>query len=174
MVVEMSKLSVEQRIQRAHVWLMKHPNYCLYSGIFMLGKTEVKDDVATAQTDGRNTSYGREFMSKLSEVEVRGVILHENLHKAFRHLSMWKHLYKENPTLSNMACDYVINQMIEDSDPSGMYVCLPKDALLDPKYRGWDSQTVYNDLKQQADNGGSVHVKTKGNPDGVDTRIRCA
>ena len=116
----MSKLNAEQRVQRAHVWLMKNPKYCLYSGIFMLGKTEVKDDVPTACTDGRNVMYGREFTNKLPEAELRGVILHENKHKAFRHLSMWKHLYKEHAQLANMACDYVINQMIEDSDPQGV------------------------------------------------------
>jgi len=78
----MAKLSAEQRVQRAHVQLMKNPNYCLYSGIFMIGQTEVKDDVPTACTNGRDTFYGRSFIDKLSEVNVRGVILHENLHKA--------------------------------------------------------------------------------------------
>lgn len=166
----MSKLTAEQKVQRAHVWLMKNPDYCLYSGIFMLGKTEVKDDVPTACTDGRNVSYGRAFMDKLPEAEVRAVILHENLHKAFRHLSMWKHLYKDHATMANMACDFVINQMIDDSDPAGNEVKLPDDALLDPKYRGWDSQQVFNDLKQQA-KGGKVHVKTKGNPEGRDVPV---
>ena len=166
----MSKLTVEQRIQRAHVWLMKNPKYCLYSGIFMLGRTEVNDDVATACTDGRNTFYGREFTNKLSEAEVRAVILHENLHKAFRHLTMWKHLYEKEPKLANMACDYVINQMIDDSDPNGDHVKLPDSALLDPKYRGWDSQQVFNDLKQQAEQG-KIHVKTKGNPEGQDVDV---
>jgi predicted metal-dependent peptidase len=167
----MSKLTAEQRVQRAHVWLMKNPSYCLYSGVFMLGKTEVKDDVPTACTDGRNTTYGRKFIDGLSEAEVRAVILHENLHKAFRHLTMWKHLYKENPTLANMACDYVINQMIEDSDKENVNVKLPKEGLLDPKYRGWDSQRVYKDLKQQAEDNDSVHVKTKGNQEGQDVPV---
>lgn len=167
----MTKLSVEQRVQRAHVWLMKQPQYCLYSGIFMLGQTSVDDDVPTACTDGRNTRYGRDFMAKLPEAELRAVILHENLHKAFRHLTTWKHLYKEHPTLANMACDYVINQMIEDSDPTGTDVRLPSEGLLDPKYRGWDSQKVFNDLKQQAEDNGSVHVKTKGNPGGTDVPV---
>ena len=166
----MTKLSAEQRVQRAHVWLMKHPNYCLYSGIFMLGKTSVEDDVSTACTDGRNVKYGRAFTDKLTEAELRAVVLHENLHKAFRHLSMWKHLYKEHAQLANMACDYVINLMIDDSDPSGNNVKLPDCCLLDPKYRGWDSQRVFNDLKQQADEG-SVRVKTKGDPIGKDIPV---
>jgi predicted metal-dependent peptidase len=165
-----TKLSAEQRVQRAHVWLMKHPNYCLYSGIFMLGKTSVEDDVPTACTDGRNVKYGRAFTDKLSEAELRALILHENLHKAFRHLTMWKQLYKEHAQLANMACDYVINLMIDDSDPTDQNVKLPDCGLLDPKYRGWDSQRVFNDLKQQADKG-SVHVKTKGDQVGRDVPV---
>ena len=144
----MTKLSAEQRVQRAHVWLMKHPNYCLYSGIFMLGKTSVEDDVSTACTDGRNVEYGRAFTDKLSEAELRAVVLHENLHKAFRHLSMWKHLYKEHAQLANMACDYVINLMIMDSDAGEGFVTLPKMALYDTKYRGMDAGEVYRLLKQ--------------------------
>ena len=170
----MSKLNVEQRVQRAHVWLMKHPKYCLYSGIFMLGKTSVEDDVPTACTDGRNTKYGRKFMEKLPETELRGVILHENLHKAFRHLTMWKHLYKEHATLANMACDYVINLMIHDSDAKGTDVKLPDCGLLDPKYRGWDSQKVFNDLKQQANDKGSITVKTVGDQQGKEIPVEDA
>lgn len=146
----MSKLTAEQKIQRAHVWLMKHPKYCLYSGIFMLGKVEVTDEIPTACTDGKNVLYGREFISKLSDAEVRALVLHENLHKAFRHLIMWKHPYTKNPQFANMACDYVINLLINDSDLSRRDVSLPNDGLLDVKYRGWDSQQVYNDLLQQA------------------------
>ena len=101
---------------------------------------------------------GREFVNGLSETELRGLILHENLHKAFRHLSMWKHLYKEHATMANMACDYVINLMIYDSDKNGQDVTLPKDGLLDEKYRGWDSQTVFNDLKQQAKDKKSITI----------------
>lgn len=166
----MAKLSAEQRVQRAHVQLMKNPKYCLYSGIFMVGKTSIDDDVPTACTNGRDTQYGREFIEKLSEPHVRGVILHENLHKAFRHTTTWKHLYDDHAQLANMACDYVINQMIIDSDPSAHEVGLPSFALLDPKYRGWDAGAVYRDLKSQADKG-SVHVKTVGDQVGKDIPV---
>lgn len=121
-----TKLSAEQRVQKAHVALMNDPKYCLYSGIFMLGKTDVRDDLPTACTDGRNTYYGRKFVDSLKDSDLKGLILHENLHKAFRHTTVWKHLYKKQPRLANMACDYVINLMIHDSDPNGHQVTLPE------------------------------------------------
>ena len=163
-----TKLTVEQLIQKDHVALMKDPKYCLYSGIIMIGRTEVKDDVPTACTDGRNTYYGRDYMAKQASNKRKGVILHENLHKAFRHTTVWKHLYKENPTLANMACDYVINLMIMDGDNS--FVSLPDGALLDHKYKGLDAGTVYRMLKEEA-KGGTIHVKTVGDQEGKDVPV---
>lgn len=145
----MTRLTAEQRVQKSHVALMNNPKYCMYSGIFMLGKTEVRDDVPTAGTDGRNTYYGRKFVDKLDDRELKGLILHENLHKAFRHTTVWKHLYKEHAQLANMACDYVINLMIVDSDKDGKEVALPEGGCYDEQYRGMDAGEVYRKLKQK-------------------------
>ena len=163
-----TKLTVEQLIQKDHVALMKDPKYCLYSGIIMIGRTEVKDDVQTACTDGRNTYYGRDYMAKLASNRRKGVILHENLHKAFRHTTVWRHLFKENPTMANMACDYVINLMIMDGDNN--FVSLPDGALLDHKYKGLDAGTVYRMIKEEA-KGGTVHVKRVGDQEGKDVPV---
>lgn len=155
------KLTAEQRIQRAHVALMNDPRYCLYSGIFMIGKTEVKDSVPTACTNGRDTFYGRAFVDKLTDEELRGLIVHENKHKAFRHLTIWKYLYEENARLANMACDYVINLQIYDEDKEGKFVKLPDGGCFDERFRGMDTATVYRILKDEAEkNGGSGDGQT--------------
>ena len=152
-------LTAEQRIQRSHVWLMNNPKYCLYAGVFMMGSVEVLEDFPTAGTNGRDVKYGRKFVEKLTEQELRGLILHENLHKAFRHMSLWKHLDKESPMLTNMAMDYVINLMIHDSDPEGKDVKLPEGGCFDEKFRGMDTGEVYRLLKQESEKNG----KGKGN-----------
>jgi predicted metal-dependent peptidase len=157
----MAKLSAEQRVQKSHVALMNDPKYCLYSGIFMLGRTEVDDDLPTACTDGRNTYYGRKFVDSLKDSDLKGLILHENLHKAFRHTTVWKHLYKKDPKLANMACDFVINLMIHDSDPYGASVSLPEGGCLDEKYRGMDAGSVFRLLQQDKEDG-----KSNGKGDG--------
>jgi predicted metal-dependent peptidase len=148
-----TKLTAEQRVQKSHVALMNNPKYCMYSGIFMLGKTEVRDDIPTAATDGRNTYYGRKFVNKLSDKELKGLVMHENLHKAFRHTTVWKHLYKENKMLANMACDYVINLMIVESDPDGNEVALPEGGCYDTQYQGMDAGEVFRKLKQKQKQG---------------------
>jgi predicted metal-dependent peptidase len=145
------RLTAEQRVQKQHVWLMNNPEYCLYSGLFVFGKTEVVDSIPTACTDGVNVKYGTKFVDSLDDRCLRGLILHETLHKAFRHTTVWRHLYDKNPRKANMACDYVINLMIVDSDPDGKEVSLPEGGLLDEKYRGMDAGEVFKLLEQEKD-----------------------
>ena len=166
----MARLTAEQRVQKTHVALMKDPKYCLYSGVFMIGNTSVDDDLPTACTNGRDTKYGRKFVEELKDPELKGLILHENLHKAFRHTTVWKHLYKQHAQMANRACDFVINLMIVDSDANSNQVKLPDGGLLDPKYKGMDAGAVFRDLMQQAKNG-SVHVKTVDNQEGTDIPV---
>jgi predicted metal-dependent peptidase len=156
------KLNAEQRVQKTHVWLMAQPQYCLYSGIFMFGKTSIEENVPTACTNGRDTMYGRAFVDKQKDPELRGLVLHENLHKAFRHLTTWKDLKEKNGKLANMACDYVINLMIVDSDPEGKEVRLPEGGLLDERFRGMDAGEVFRILEKEGKGKGKGKGKGEG------------
>jgi hypothetical protein len=144
----MNKLSAEQRIERCHVGLMKHPNFVAYSGLLMIGGVSVKDTCPTAYTNGRDVTYGRGFVDSLDDdAELRGVILHETKHKMYRHLTTWQPLWKQNKQIANMACDYVINLEIKDEEEkSNKYVILPKCGLYDEKYRGMSSKEVFDQL----------------------------
>lgn len=144
----MSKnLTPQQRIERSHIQLMRSKQFCLLSGIIMLGKSTVVDDVPTAATDGRDKFYGVDFMNKLDEKELNFVVAHENFHVLYKHLTTWQCLNRQNPQLANMACDYVINQQIVDLDPHNEVIKVPDiGCLLDEKYRGWDSGQVFADL----------------------------
>ena len=157
----MSKLSAEQRIERTHVQLMKHRNFCLFSGLFMVGKVSVDDTTPTAKTNGLDVIYGREFVGSLTDKALAFVILHENMHKAYRHLVVWEKLHKKNAQLANAACDYVINLQIRDYDPQGYDVEMPLDAdgnvmgLIDEKYRGMDTAQVFRLLEEEYGGGGN-------------------
>jgi predicted metal-dependent peptidase len=158
----MSKLTAEQRIEKVHVKLMRHKNFCLFSGLFMVGKVTVDETTPTAKTNGVNVIYGRAFVDSLNDKQLAFLILHENMHKAYRHLVVWDKLWKKNAQLANASCDYVINLQIRDYDPSGHDVEMPTDAngealgLIDEKYRGMDAHQVFLLLeKEQEQQGGS-------------------
>lgn len=151
----MSKLSAEQRIERCHVQLMKHKNFALFSGLFMIGKVSVDDETETACTNGMDVRYGRKFVDRLNDKQLAFLILHETMHKAYRHLIVWEKLYKRNAVLANIACDYVINLQIRDYDPNQNDTEMPTDedgkvmGCIDEKYRGMDSQEVFLKLIEE-------------------------
>ena len=153
------KLTAEQRIERTHVRLMQSPDFCLFSGVFMVGKVEVTDTCPTARTNGRDVEYGRGFVDSLNDKELAFLIIHEAMHKAYRHLTVWKHLKERR--IANCAMDYVINLQIRDADPYEREVAMPRDketgklmGMLDEKYRGFDTQQVYEKLMEEAEEGG--------------------
>lgn len=153
------KLTAEQRIERTHVTLMRHKDFCLFSGMFMIGKVQVLDEPITARTNGRDVDYGREFVDMLDDKMLAFLVVHEAMHKAYRHLTTWKVLAKENKQLTNIAADYVINLQIRDMDPDGHVVMMPRDkdgnvlGLIDEQYRGMDTKQVYDALKQNQGGG---------------------
>lgn len=150
-------LTAEQRIERCHIELMKHPQFVAYSGILMIGDCKIDDNIPTACTNGRDVKYGRQFVDSLNDADLRGVIIHEAKHKMYRHLLTWKHLQKQDPQRANMACDYVINlEIADESKISRGFVSLPDGALLDEKYRGLNSAEVFALLPPQPQSGGGA------------------
>ena len=155
----------ERKVQKAKITLMRDPRFALWSGILMVGRTSVVDNIPTACTNGRDEKYGRKFVAMLKEPELNFVVLHENLHKAYRHLTTWKKLHDENHRLANAACDYVINLKLKDLDPSERVIAMPRWAdgelkgkpmgLIDEKYRGLNAKQVFDLLKDEQKGGGS-------------------
>lgn len=148
----------ERKLKKVKISLMRDPEFAMWSGILMVGKTEIRDDVVTAATNGRDEYYGRDFVKNISEKELAFVVLHEAMHKAYRHLTTWTKLWKENPGLANAACDYVINIQLQDLDPKGRVLKFPmiggkQIGLVDAKYRGMNAKQVFDLLKQEMKEG---------------------
>ena len=146
------QLTTEQRLSKAVVDIMGNPKYVALAGILMIGDKRICDTTPTAYTNGRDEVYGREFVDKLNDAEFRFLILHECYHKLYRHLTTWHHLYKENPQLANVACDYVINLKIADDNKNDGFATMTGALTVgcyDEQYRGMDSAQVYEMLKQK-------------------------
>ena len=166
-MLEQTQDKTERRLKKVKIGLMRNPKFALWSGILMLGKTSVDDSVPTACTNGRDEKYGRAFVDGLDDKELGFVVLHENLHKAFRHLFIWRKLYEEDKQLANAACDYVINLMIVKSDPSQSVVAMPRKdgkviGLLDVKYANMNAKQVFDLLKQEQEQGGDAGSDSDG------------
>jgi len=148
------QLTPEQRVPKTIVALMsKIP---ALAGVLMIGDRVVEHDnakVPTACTNGRDEWYGAEFVDGLTDAELRGLVLHENYHKLYRHLTTWQHLNAIDHDLANRAMDYVINIKIMDEYGADGWIKLPEGGCYDEKYRGWDTAQVFNDLRDNEPQG---------------------
>lgn len=151
MLTSKNNLTAKQKIERANVALLGNPHTMAYAGVIMVGQYEVRSDCPTAMTDGLNVIYGEEFIHKLSDPEIRGLVMHETLHKTFQHTFLWRKLFERDARMANVAVDFVVNLVVHDigANANG-FVKLPPGGFLDEKFRGWDAGQVFNYLMQNA------------------------
>lgn len=161
----------ERRLSKVKIAIMRNPKFALWSGLMTVGKTRIDDHVPTACTNGRDEIYGREFVKTLDDKELAFVVLHETLHKAYRHLFTWRRLFEDDKQLANMACDFVINLQLLDMDKERAVIAMPTKAgkaigLVDEKYRGLNTKQVYDLLKQDKENGEGMFAEGEPCADG--------
>lgn len=156
MIPKKPKMPAERRLELVHVSLMREKRFAFFAGLFMVGKTSIVDLPITARTNGRDAQYGRDFVDSLNDKELAFLVLHENMHKCYRHLTTWRSLFERDRRKANHACDYVINVQLVDMDPEERFIAMPRDkktgmpiGLLDVRYRGMDAKQVWDALKDE-------------------------
>lgn len=150
------KLTPNQKIQACNIDVMRHHKFALLSGIVCMGKSEIKDGMPTAATDGKNKWYGAEFISDLTRKELRFVVLHENFHVALKHCVLPTYIgYSKRfgPQINNAAMDFVVNGLIDELDPDRKFMDFPKkiNILFDPKFKGMSYPQVLQELLKDAE-----------------------
>jgi len=131
-------MNSEERIIKARAKLMKG-NIGMASMLLSLTLIEANERCDTMATDGVNIYWNDEFVKTLTDKEIQAVLVHEASHV------IWEHplrIGKRNHAIWNVATDYVINSWIAYD----LYMELPKDGLLDRKYRGQSAEQVYRTL----------------------------
>ena len=148
------KLTPNQKIQAANIDCMRHHKFALLSGIICMGKSEVKDGMPTACTDGKNKYSGAEFISNLNRKQLRYVVLHENFHVALKHCVLPTYIgyvKRFGAQINNVAMDFVVNGLIEELDPDFKFVERPvQNMCIDKKYQGMSYPQVLQDLLKDA------------------------
>jgi len=138
-------ISVGLRIQKARTTLLlDHPFFGTL--LFRLGG-KPSSSIATMATDGVSLFYNPEFVEMLNAAELAGVLAHEVMHPALQH-----HVRRGDRDHArwNMACDYAINPMLLDAG-----LTLPKDVLIDNRFRGMSAERIYNLIEEDDSQEGS-------------------
>jgi predicted metal-dependent peptidase len=139
------KMPSDLRIQKARTTLLlDHPFFGTL--LFRLGG-KASRSVTTMATDGVSLFYNPEFVETLNAAELAGVLAHEVMHPALQH-----HTRRGDRDQArwNMACDFAINPMLLDAG-----LTLPKDVLVDNRFRGMSAERIYNLIEEEDKQEGS-------------------
>lgn len=152
-------MTAEQQVSKAKIYLMNNKEWRWMAGILMMGNIKFvsgpDEEVQTAATNGIDEVYNRDFLTGKSMEEVRFVVLHESMHKLFRHLFLWQGLWKQNPMLANIACDVVINTQYLKDKAGVTFVAGGVDM---PEYKDkykWSAKAIFDDLMKKSKGGGA-------------------
>jgi predicted metal-dependent peptidase len=113
------------------------------------------DSTPTFITNGKTIRYNRAYADGLTDAELRYVLCHEIMHCSMGHL--WRMAGRDVETW-NKACDYVVNQMLDDYAAGTKHVPWTRPAgLLDvasqPQFRGLSPEEIYRMMKEKDEGG---------------------
>ena len=113
-----------------------------FATLALYARVQVRYDLPTAATDGRDVFWNPFFLRTLSPGEADAVLLHEVLHAALLHVIRRG---TREPYLWNIACDIVVNGVIAQSAAVGTHAAftLPKTAVRDTELETLAVEEVY-------------------------------
>ena len=159
----------KHKLTRARIKLLPSgdPKDVFFSHLCMRLNPVCRPGIGTMAVDGRNLYYEPEFTVKLTDAQLRGVLVHEVLHCAFQHFARRNN---RNPFGWNLATDLAINEVLRDNGYELPEGCIfPEDGAFTKKagfVKGLTAEEYYEKLpkaKQQATGNGSG--KSGGTPD---------
>jgi len=118
-----------------------------FFGSLALGLNIHRDDnQPTMCTDGTFIKWNGDFVDQHTDKEIIGVVAHEVLHVAFKHMLRRNERDAER---WNIACDHAINHILLDGGFE-----LPEGGLFDPQYKGMTAERIYDQLGSDPDQQG--------------------
>lgn len=115
-----------------------------FFGSLALGLNIHRDDSQpTMCTDGNFIKWNGDFVDQHTDKEIIGVVAHEVLHVAFKHMIRRG---KRDAERWNIACDHAINHILIDGN-----FALPEGGLWDDQYKGMTAERIYDQLGSDPD-----------------------
>lgn len=133
----------EKLLSKAKVNLLLRPQTAFISSVACQMEYEFSDKTNIAETNGKIIRINPEGFCDLTKEEQVFVLAHETLHTAFSHMTR---LGNNDPELFNVACDYVINDILAEQ-----LFTLVNGALHDRRFKGMSVEQVYAILKEEQD-----------------------
>lgn len=126
---------LQRALDKAKVGLMAKKDSTFLSAILFRLVIIITDEIPTAGTDGKNLLINARWFMSLSEAARIGLLAHETWHVALQHMLRGECL---NAEIFNIACDYIINNMLDTHNYT-----LPDKGYMDHQYDDMTSEQVY-------------------------------
>ena len=110
--------------------------------------TDASGWLPTAATDSRKFYFNAKFINKLKPKERVFLVGHELFHAIFDHCGTFSRLETRNAQVWNIAADYAVNSSLIENRVGEMITTVP--CLYEPKYKGWATEEIYDDLMKNA------------------------
>ncbi len=147
--------AVNDRLMRARVRLaLSHPFLAAAVMRLPLRAAPRQSWCATAATDGYHIFFNPEWVARLDDAALRGLLAHEVLHVLFSHSGR---LGGRDRLVWNWACDFAINALL-----IAQGFTLPKGGLVAREFEDLAAETIYWRLIDEAARGGAARVTAKG------------
>jgi predicted metal-dependent peptidase len=130
----------QEALDSAKIHLMTKAGAMFLCSISVMLQHKISTEIPTACTNGVYVLYNPQFFLNLTKQKRLGLIAHEVWHVAFMHSFR---LGEKDPKIWNYAGDFVINGLLLKNNFE-----LPDNGCFDPKYDGWSTDQVYEDLIQ--------------------------
>jgi predicted metal-dependent peptidase len=125
-----------RRIEQARLWAIS--NQPFYGSLAMNLQDRITGRVPTAATDGETIHWNPAFMAKMTDKNLRFILLHETLHCAHQH--PWR---LPITSLGNQAGDHEINLILKTIEGIEM----PEGGLADPQYQDLACEEILRRLQ---------------------------
>jgi predicted metal-dependent peptidase len=162
-------MDITKALDLAKVDLFARKQNVFICSIFCSLQLKISDEVPTACTDGTDIKINPDFFMGLPRPVRVTLLAHETWHVALKHVLR---LGGRDPKIWNIACDYYINNMLDDSG----YTFDGVDGYLDHQYDGLSAPEIYQKLIQngqepQKSFGQDLVPAPAGTEDALDTKI---
>jgi predicted metal-dependent peptidase len=148
-----------QRVMKARIAIMGHERYRAMAGVMMVGEWEMTTSVPRAATNGKDEMYNPDYIATLRDAQIRFLLLHENGHKMYRHLTTWQNLWKIDAELANKAADHFLNLRIKEDNKLDGFAQLVDNICCDEQFTGMGTLEIFKKLRKKkeedGDDGGS-------------------
>ena len=157
---------MQTRMEAVHYDILKHPYFVWLASVLSFGPVYIIDNKQewikrvglghlTAATNGQTRYYYMDFVKPLRRKQLRLLVLHETLHMALHHCTIYNGVLK-NRAAAAFAVDFAVNGLIREIDPDQDFAEDIEGIIYDKKYSGKSVIEIYQDLLKQASGGNSA------------------